>query len=331
MAIAGGSTVTLPDTQSIPANDSCIVQVNVTAANAGSYVNTLDIGDLVTSEGNNLFPASATLNVSAPSVEPVITKAFSSAIIVPGRGGSITGVSTLTITLINPNSTAATLTADFTDFLPTGLKIAKPLTASTTCGGGSTVIATAGGTTVTLPAGRSIPASGSCTVTVRVTALCTGIYVNTLPVDALQTSNGNNVLPASATLTVAVAPTLSKAFKKSKIKTGQVSTLTITLKNTNNMVATLTAALTDTLPGTVVIASTPNASTTCGGIGAVTTGANTVTLPAGRSIPVNGSCKVTVNVTAPSTGKFINTLSAGALQTSNGNNTSSASATLTVK
>ena len=55
--------------------------------------------------------------------------------------------------------------------------------------------------------GRSIPASsggiaGSCTVTVDVTAPHKGRLLNTLVVNALNTTNGNNTAPASATLTV---------------------------------------------------------------------------------------------------------------------------------
>ena len=94
------------------------------------------------------------------------------------------------------------LTAPLTDTLPAGLVIAATPNASTTCGG--VVTATAGGNTVTLSAGSSIPAGapGTCTVTVNVTAALGGSYLNTLPANALQTSNGNNAAPAIATLTV---------------------------------------------------------------------------------------------------------------------------------
>jgi len=57
-----------------------------------------------------------------------------------------------------------------------------------------------------------------------------------------------------------------------------------------------------------------------------------VTLSAGSSIPggAPGTCTVTVNVTAALGGSYLNTLPAGALQTSNGNNAAPAIATLTV-
>jgi energy-coupling factor transporter ATP-binding protein EcfA2 len=115
-------------------------------------------------------------------------------------------VSTLTITLSNPNAAVATLTAPLIDTLPSGAVIAATPNVSTTCGGVGTPVAAAGGSTVTLPAGRSIPANGSCTLTVDVTADVARSYVNTLPANALMTTNGNN-----ATLAVATSvPTLSE-------------------------------------------------------------------------------------------------------------------------
>lgn len=48
----------------IPANGSCTVTANVTAAVAGSYVNSLPAGALHTSNGSNADPAAATLTVN---------------------------------------------------------------------------------------------------------------------------------------------------------------------------------------------------------------------------------------------------------------------------
>ncbi len=128
------------------------------------------------------------------------------------------------------------------------------------------------------------------------------------------------------------APALSKEFNPSTINAGGVSTLTITLSNPNPTVATLTAPLVDTLPNGVVIAPNPNVATTCGGAGAplALAGGSTVTLPAGRTIPANGSCTLSVDVTAALGGSYINTIITGALVTSNGNNPAPAIATLTV-
>src|SRR4029077_18453359 len=103
----------------------------------------------------------------------------------------------------------------------------------------------------------------SCTVTVPVTATVAGSYFNALTAGALQTGNGNNAAPAVATLTVlpVIPPTLSKSFSPANIRAGGSPTLTITLNNPNNAIATLTATLTDTLPSGVVVAGT--VSSTC--------------------------------------------------------------------
>jgi hypothetical protein len=58
-----------------------------------------------------------------------------------------------------------------------------------------------GSASVTL-SGGSIPAHGSCTVTLNVTADCEGSYNNKLPANALQTDIGGNADPAVATMTV---------------------------------------------------------------------------------------------------------------------------------
>ena len=287
---------------------------------------------------------SAVPPIGAP---PTLAKAFSPATINAGVGD----VSTLTITLSNPNPSVATLSAPLTDTLPLGVTIAATPNASTTCSGSGAVVALAAGSTVRLPATRSIPAGsgltpGSCTVTVDVTAATADSYVDTLVAGALQTSNGGNVAPASATLTVVSLvppngpPTLGKAFSPTIIDAGagNASTLTITLSNPNTNVATLSAPLIDTLPAGMVIAATPNAGTTCG-VGcavAATAGGTTMSLPATTcAIPASsgttaGSCTVTVRVTAPLAGSFLNTLAGGALQTTNGANAAPAVVTLTV-
>ena len=288
----------------------------------------LAFGGTVTTDASVL--AVPTCAAFVPPVLPTLAKAFAPASI------NVNGVSTLTVTLNNPGVAVATLTAPLTDTLPAGVVVAATPNANTTCGGVGAPVASAGGSTVTLPAGRTIPANGSCTLTVSVTAAAVGSYLNTLPAGALVTSNGNNPAPASATLIVVVAavvsPTLAKAFSPTTIDAGAVSILTVTLNNSNASVATLTAPLTDTLPAGVVVAATPNANTTCGGVGAPVAGAggSTVTLPAGRSIPANGSCTLTVTVTSNSPGSYLNTIPAGALMTTNGNNPAPANATLTV-
>jgi hypothetical protein len=128
------------------------------------------------------------------------------------------------------------------------------------------------------------------------------------------------------------APLLSKAFAPSTVSVGAPSTLTITLSNQSQPgAATLGADLTDTLPAGLLVAATPNASTTCpAGTVTATAGSSSVSLSAGAQIPASATCTVTVDVSAAANGVFNNTLAAGALQTDLGNNHEPAQATLVV-
>ncbi len=124
------------------------------------------------------------------------------------------------------------------------------------------------------------------------------------------------------------APTLSKTFTPASVLTEVNSVATITLSNPTASPAVLTAPLTDTLPTGLTVVS---ATTTCGIVlGRPQGGGASVGLPAGVSIPANGSCTLDIVVKASLAGSYVNTLAAGALQTNQGNNVAAASATLTV-
>ena len=312
------SSVTLTG-GTIGANNTCTVTVDITAPSGGDYTNSLAAGALQTSNGNNAAPALATLNVipAGPSA-PTLGKAFSPATMVQG------GTSTLTLNLSNTSATPAVLSAPLVDTLPAGLTVAG--VASTTCFG--TVTTTT--TTITLGTGSTIAASSSCTISVNVNAAAAGNFTNAIAAGALQTNNGNNAAPAIATLTVTPlapnAPTLGKAFSPATIAQGGMSTLTITISNSNSSAATLSAPLVDTWPSGLVTSG--GATTTCAGT--VTSTSTTVTLASGSMIPASSSCTVTVNVRASAGGSYINTLAAGALMTNQGNNGAAAVATLTV-
>jgi uncharacterized repeat protein (TIGR01451 family) len=186
------------------------VTVDVTAPVGGSYFNVLPVGALQTSNGSNAAPAVATLTVNTTGVvtAPTLGKSFSPATISAG------GVSTLTITLSNANATPASLTAQFIDFLPSGLLVIASSVSSTCIEFEPLPVTALAAGIVRLPAwfviGTSavgliegaIPANGSCTVTAQVTAPVAGSFTNSLPAGALQTDKGNNTAPAVATLTV---------------------------------------------------------------------------------------------------------------------------------
>jgi hypothetical protein len=146
------------------------------------------------------------------------------------------------------------------------------------------------------------------------------------------TANDTITVPTCTSFSGGVPPTITKAFSPSSNGAGGISTLTITLNNLNATAATLTAALVDTLPAGVVIAASPNASTTCGGLVTAPAGGGSVTLSAGSAIPggAPGRCTVIANVTSATPATYTNTIVANALQTSKGSNAVAATATLII-
>jgi Ice-binding-like len=334
---SGGGTISAPiggsalswTGASFPPNSTTNLTVEVSAANAGSYINSLPSGVLQTSTGNNVSPVIATLTVTSLTsptlVAPTLGKAFNPANIALG------GVSTLVLTLNNSNPVIDTMTAPLTDHFPSGLKVAGNPT--TTCGG--TVDALLGSSAVTLTGGI-IPANGSCTVSVNVAADCGCTYYNSVSVGALLTDNGSNPALAAATLTVTKAapgglPKVSKYFYPDEVKPGVPTTLTITLTNPNATVATLTAPFTDHLPSGMVLTGVPTTApgNTCGGALSASKGSGEVILTGGQ-IPINGSCIINVRVVAEKAGAYVNSLPVGVLKTSNGSNPTGWKATLTV-
>lgn len=266
-------------------------------------------GDFITHAAfYSIFSAPAAL------VPPAINKTFNPMTINPN------GTSTLTISFTNTNSSAITLNSDFTDSLPAGLTIVGTPTASAGCPGTFSFTSTS----LTLTAPGTFAAGATCNITATVQASASGFVQNST--STLVTSAGTSSA-ASATLAVGVTSTVSvsKQFSPAIIRVGQSSTMTITLFNSNPTTpATLTANFVDTLPAGVTVANPTLASTTCGGNVQAVPGSNTVTLQTSVAnpavIPTNGSCTITVNVTASLPGNFNNVIPAGSLQTSNGAN-----------
>jgi uncharacterized repeat protein (TIGR01451 family) len=131
---------------------------------------------------------------SVPAPPPTIAKSFTPAAVIPNSNSVLT--LTLTNTYTQPMRGAA-----ITDTYPAGVVNAPVPGGATTCGG--VVTAAAGGNTVALTGG-TIPASGSCTVTVNVRSAAVGVYNNGIAAGALSTILGFNDNAPTATLTVAL-------------------------------------------------------------------------------------------------------------------------------
>jgi uncharacterized repeat protein (TIGR01451 family)/fimbrial isopeptide formation D2 family protein len=313
VTMASGTTVSFGD---------CTIIVDVTATAAGDYTNTIPAEALNTvTAGSNALPATDTLTVFTP---PTVNKAFNPTTILPG------GVSTLTITIGNPNATALTTSGPFTDTLPDEVTLGSGNTGS--CTG---VTATVGASSISLASGTTISAGG-CTIVVEVTATTVGDYTNTISVGALSTTTaGGNTVSAEDTLTVStlLPPTVTKAFgAESMISDGQ-TTLTITIGNNNTIPLTVSGNTPDTLQSSMVL--TAGDSGTCRNVpentGIIATvGEGSITIPSGMIIPAGG-CTIVVDITATLPGTYVNTIRAGELKTATaGSNPSDATDTLTV-
>ncbi len=259
---------------------------------------------------------------------PSVSKAFAPSSGEPGN------TALLVLTLANPNTTtAANLTAALVDTYPAGMVNAAVPNPQTSCGGAGALVATAGGNSITVPAGRSIAINGSCTVTVVVQLLNQGTYENNIPAGALVTNVGNNFVGVTASyVATPVNTSVIKSFVPNAIAPGQTATLRLTLSNPSSVTATLTSSLVDTYGAGLTNAATPNPQTTCAGTGAILAnpGDGSLTIPSTRAIAPSSSCTVTVVVTAASVGLYTNTIAAGGLVTSVGSNYSTATDSLLV-
>ena len=294
VAGANGANVALSGA-TIPANGSCTVTVNIKAATAGTYPNSIPVGGVTTTNaGANTAAATATLSVLNPLA---VAKSFSPATIAMG------GTSVLTILLTNPNATAITGAA-LTDTYPAKLlNTASGASAATTCLSGS-VSGANGGTSLALTTG-TVPANGSCTVTVNVTSAAAGSYLNSTGVVA--TANAGPASAGSATLTVAASPSISKAFTPTTIIANGLSTMSFVIVNPNGIALT-GMAFTDNFPtGGLQVAPAPNVANSCNGtISGATSGSVTVSLTGG-TLAAGANCTISLAVTSSIPGAFSNT------------------------
>jgi len=347
-AVAGSGSVTLSSGAQIPASGSCEIKVDVTSAADGSYVNTIPVGALQTQHGNNAGAATATLKVGFTFPEPYCPVTFPS------------GIEPITRVVFSniDNTSPATGGPPLQDFTAIVGNVAPGQTVSIKVEGN-----TAGNFTTPVAAyidwnqdGVFDPVTEHYTIGSLVNSTGSDgqqVTVNiTVPVDAVSGNTRMRVIkkfnteagPCNSagygqaedyTLNVAVgstAPKVAKAFAPTQVLANSPSTLTITLDNEDEAgAATLVADLVDTFPANLVVADTPNASTTCGS-GTVTAnaGGGSVTLATGAVIPGGGTCTVKVDVQSSLDGSYVNTIPAGALETDLGNSPFAASATLKV-
>jgi outer membrane autotransporter protein len=301
----GGSSLLAYTGGSVAAGATCTIVVDVAipaTAPGGSFVNTTS--DLTTSGLLVAGPASANLTVEPA---PTFAKAFGPASIAQG------GTSTLTFTIDNSASSFAVAALAFTDNLPAAVTVAASPASGNTCGGSLTA---AGGSGTISLTGGSLAAGASCTLNMTVTSVTIGSHINTT---GDLTSSAGNSGPASGTLavTAAPAPTFAKAFGPNPILPTLISTLTFTIDNTASLLEATSLDFSDAFPAGLVIAPTPNNSSTCtGGMASVAPGGGSFGY-SGGTVAAGATCTVQVDVTAAAQGNYTNV--SGALTSSLGN------------
>jgi len=309
---------------SLTGNGSCTITAVVKATTAGTYNNstgnvawrsTPPGGTLATATGPG---ASATLNVLQPFT---FGTSFTPSTIAKND------TSLLTITLNNSNAVAVTGVA-FTDVYDTHIVNAAIPGVYSGCGGTATA---ASGVNSLALSGGSIPANGSCTITVYVTSATAGTWNNTLSsITSANDGTSSTAATASLTATSLAKPSVAQAFSPSSRLPGYPTTLTITMTNPNGY-PILSATFTDSYPAQIVNDSLPGAATSCpNGTVTAAPGGGSLVL-SGATIPANSSCTVTVSVVSSIIGTWSNPANPLIVTSSNANDSNpAATATLTI-
>ncbi len=329
-ATPGATSVTLSGA-SLSANASCTVSVNVTSTAVGGITNYIPSGAISTDQGlSNSGQATTSLTTQA---NIGVVKKFTPNVVKPGER------SRLRLTFYNPTGMPMANLA-VTDTLPAGVTVPSGANPVTNCLGAT--LSSPATDQVQLTGGNIVAASGgvaaSCYAEIDVYVAAQGDYVNTISAGGVTATAGGapatNSLPTSDTLRAKsplevqkaiIGKTLDAAIQSGSGFTtgtatttpGSAATLTIRLRNPNAAALTA-AAFTDSLPTGLVVATTPNAATTCSG-GAVLAAASATSIRlSGATIPGNGACSVTVDVLSNISGSYTNTIAPGGVTTLEG-------------
>lgn len=319
---------TLPARASVSVPGACTIVMWAMASTAtvASASNSIAPGGVCYNAGATCNGGgSNTTNVGTNANVLAASKAFAESS--PGVSTFAEGtIVRMTITLTNRSANPLTNVSisDTLQLANTGggqLRIANPANAASTCGS-PTITAVAGATSVglnggTVPAraGNGLGADGSCVLQVDVVGPA-GVYPNTATVGGTQTfGNGTTqalvpVTTNTAQLTYTSALTATKSFNPPSVSSGGKSTVTVQLANSSALALT-NVSVTDPLPAGMVLATPPNAQTTCAGATSFTAvaGASSVSMT-GANVAGGGNCAFLFDVVATGAANWVNSIPA---------------------
>jgi len=222
----------------------------------------------------------------------------------------LNATTSLTFTITNSAvNTVAEAGVAFTDTLPTGLTVAS--SSATVCGG---TLTTTSPTQIAL-SGATVNTNSNCQFSVTVTGAASGQYTNTS--GAVTSTNGGTGSTASAGLTVATPPTVTKVFGATSIPLNGTTGLALTITNPNSSLALTGVSFTDNLPAGLAVAA-GGSSNTCGGNVTGATSGSTVFSLTGGSLATGASCSVGLNVTGTTASAKTNSTAASSTETGAG-------------
>lgn len=299
-ALTGTSLLTFTGGE-LAAGASCTFDVTVqlpASGTPGDYASTTS--DVSSGGQFSASGASATLTVS-PHVDV-----------------SVTATDGLTSTSPGQNVVYTTVIANAGPSLDPAVTLNAPFPANLTCtftsvaaGGASGNTAAGTGNlveTLSMPSGSTVTYTSSCLVGRDATGPLS--YTATATPSVTDINTGNESASDTDTDVVALSLAFTKAFAPAAVDQGEVTTLTLTIDNTANPVASTGMNFSDPLTDGVTIAATPNAATTC-------TGGTLTAAPGGSSISYSGGtvlggaiCTVSVDLVTSTSGTFNNVTSA---------------------
>jgi hypothetical protein len=317
-AVAGAGTLDLAGGVLALAASSCTVAVNVTSAFVGSY-STARRGSRTRAHDGHLGRERDARRGREPRGDQDVHA---------GLGGALDQQRAHASR--SPTPTRSPITgAAFTDTYPGTVLNAPTPGVTNSCGGSVTAVAATNSLALTR---GTIPANGSCTVTVNVRSASAGSFTNTIAWAVTSANAGANSVAATAQLDVLRADHRREGVLAQPGRGGIADHAHHHAHQPERVRGGHRRGIHRHQPrGRAQHRAAGPGATTCGGPPPVVTAANNGTTVALASavVPAGGPCTVTCSKSAAAGGAYLNTIAIGDVTTTNaGSNTAVASATL---